>query len=236
MRRVIQCSAALFFTACTTFAIAGGYDYGKEDLNGYTLQPNLTVSDESDYSRNGNAVYFFGGYVYTDRLLKNSSLTVTDPSGSFTYVPKINHPDTFNGLQIGVGKEWGRHIDFQVSYFQHFVANKSSTISGYPVTTSVKMNGILTNVGYVFNPDDQFQVMATVGAVVAEFYNNITINGSPYTTNDDETKVDPAIGMQFLMQFTKHVGCRLGVTYIADTQTSLSSGEVSALVGLNYIL
>ncbi|OGT43380.1 MAG: hypothetical protein A3F13_04240 [Gammaproteobacteria bacterium RIFCSPHIGHO2_12_FULL_40_19] len=236
MRRVIQCSAAIFFSACATFAIAGGYDYAKEDLNGYTLQPNLKVSDESDYTRSGHEFYLFGGYLYTDRFLSNSRLTATIPSSSVTYVPNNVFPSTFNGLQFGAGKAWGRHIDFQMSYFQHFASKKTSTLDGNSFTTSVKMNGILTDVGYVFNPDDQFQIMADIGAAVAEFYNTITVGGSPYTTNDDETTVNPAVGMQFLMQFTPHAGFRLSTTYIANTQTSLSSGEVSILAGFNYTL
>lgn len=236
MRRVIQCSAALFFSVCSTIAIAGGFDYTKEDLNGYTLQPNLQVSDDSDYSRDGTAFYMFGGYLYTKRLLKSSQLSIANEQSSLPYVPKNVLPSSFNGLQIGAGKEWGRHIDLQLSYFQHFVERQTRTDLGNTYTSSVKFNGMLTNIGYVFNPDDQFQVMATLGAVVGEFYNTITVAGNPFYTTDDETKIDPAVGLEFLLQFTKHVGVRLNTTYIANTQTSYSNGEINAFVGLNYIL
>lgn len=236
MRRVIQCSATIFFSVCTTFAVAGGYDYAKEDLNGYTLQPNLKVSDESDFTRDGNAFYFFGGYLYTDRLLKSSQLSISNSQSTQTYAPKSVLPSTFNGLQIGAGKEWSRHVDFQLSYFQHFIAKKSSTFNGLPFSTSVKFNGILADVGYIFNPDDQFQVMAKVGAVVGEFYNTFVVSGASYFITDDETKIDPAAGVEFLFQFTKHVGFRVSTMYIANTQTSLSNGEINALAALSYTL
>lgn len=236
MRQVIQSSAAIFIAVSTTFAIAGGFDYAKEDLNGYSLQPDFRVHDQSDFSRDGTDFYFFGGYVYTDRFLSNKTLTVTNPTGSYAYVPKQVYPSTFNGFQVGVGKEWGRHIDFQLAYLQHFLATRSGINAGNTFNTSVKLNGVLMDVGYVFNPDDQFEVMVKGGAMVAEYYNKFTLTGTPYYTTTNSTKIDPAAGLDFIFQCNRSVALRLSTVYIADTQTSLSSGELNLMAGLSYTL
>ena len=240
MRRIIQCSAVVLLSACTTFAFAGGYDYSKEDLSGYNLQPNFKVSDESDYSRDGHAVYFFGGYVRTYRFLKNENKIIHDPikDASYSYTPKNFLPSSFNGLEVGVGKEVTRNINFEAAYMQQFEAKKSGTTGGNNTafSTAVKMNGVLGDVGYVFNPDDMFQVMAKLGVMLAQFTTSATIAGSSSFTFNDSTKVDPALGMEFLFQFSKNFGLRMDGMYVADSQSTNTNGEVNALVGLNYTL
>lgn len=239
MRRVIQCSALVFMSACTMCAFAGGYDYTKEDLSGYNLQPNFKVNNESkSVGRDGHSVYFFGGYVYADRFLDSGTKTIYDPilNTAYSYTPKNFLPNTFNGLEIGMGKELTRYINVEMAYIQQFVANKSGRVSNTPYTTSVKMNGFLADAGFVFNPDDAFQVMAKVGAQLSQFTNSATINNSASFTFNNTTKVEPALGMEFLWQFNHSLGLRIDMMYVADTQSTNSSGEANALLGLNYTL
>ncbi len=47
MRQFIQCSAVIVLSACSAVAFANGYDYTKEDMSGYDLQPGFQVSQES---------------------------------------------------------------------------------------------------------------------------------------------------------------------------------------------
>lgn len=238
MRRVIQCSAFVLISTCTIYAFAGGYDYTKEDLSGYNLQPNFRVNNESDYSRDGTAVYFFGGYVYTARFLKSSTQTIFDPINevSYPYTPKAIFPNTFHGLEIGMGKELTRYINVEMAYLQQFVQKKSGTVFGNSFSTSVKMNGFLADAGFVFNPDDMFQFIAKLGVQLSQFTNSTSINGASSFTFSNSTKVDPALGLELLCQFNKNVGLRIDAMYVADMQSSNSSGEANIMAGLNYTL
>lgn len=232
MRRIIQCSTTVLLSLCTTLAFAGGYDYPKEDLSGYNLQPNFKVSDESDWTRSGNAVYFFGGYVYANRFLKNTTKTFTSGSATITYKPKSVYPKTFSGVEFGFGKEFSQHIDLQMAYLQYL---KETKTTGSTAITS-KMNAVMGDVGYVFNPDDEFQVMLKAGAVVGQFYTTSLDAGTTYFPLNDTTKIDPNVGLDFLFQFTKSIGFRVSAMYIADVQSVNSSGEANILAGLNYTL
>ena len=244
MRRMIQCSVVILLSACTPFALAAGYDYTKEDLSGYNLQPTFEVTskqtESTDFSRNGKAVYFFGGYVYTERFLKNTSKDIYNPidNTTYSYSPKSLFSSSFSGLNIGVGKEVSRYIDFEASYIQQFEQSKSGTTISPAASTSttVKMNGMLGDMGIVFNPDDRFQVIGKLGVLLAQFTTTASIANSASFTFSDNTKVDPAAGLEFLMQFNRHIGMRLDTLYVADTQSSNSNGEIDAILGLNYIL
>ncbi|EKD45065.1 MAG: hypothetical protein ACD_70C00089G0002 [uncultured bacterium] len=242
MCRIIQSLLIVLLSTCLAItALAGSFDYSKEDLSGYpTMQPNLKVRDESDYSRDGEAVYFFGGVLYADRFLSSSSKSLFNGAGTlYTYIPDKTFPSSFWGFQLGFGKQLSHHIDMQMAYLQYLKESKSSTTSGVTpigLTVSSKMNGMLAAVGYTFNPDDQFQVMAKVGAVVDQFYTTSTVTGTSVYTTEDDTKVDPVGGLDFLIQLTKNLGIRMSGIYIADTQSVNSSGEVNGFVGLNYIV
>lgn len=239
MRQVIQYSAIVLLSVCSTLVFAHGYDYAKEDSIDYSMQPNFQVANESDYERDGKAVYFFGGYVYTYRFYNNSTKSVIDPVNNLTYTfkPKSVFPTSFNGFEVGVGKEATRHIDFQAAYIQQLQKKKSGkTIAGIATSGSIKTNGLLGDVGYVFNPDDEFQVMAKAGVMISETTNYLTVSGSPTFTLSDSTKIDPAAGLDFIFQFSKNVAFRLSGIYVAETQTSYSDGEADAFVGLSYSL
>ncbi|MCX7126026.1 MAG: hypothetical protein NTU49_09935, partial [Gammaproteobacteria bacterium] len=219
-----------------------GYDYTKEDLSGYSLQPNFKVakssSDESNFSRNGHAVYFYGGYMYTYRFLNSSSQTLVGPGGAtIAYTPKNIYSTSFPaGFEIGFGKELSQHIDFQMAYLQELQQKKSGTVHGFAFTTETKVNNLLSDVNFVFNPDDMFQVSAKIGVMASQFQNSASVEGSSYFSLSNDTKIDPAIGMDFLLQFSKNMGLRFGTLYTADMDSTNSSGELNGTVMLNYAL
>ncbi|MCX7121001.1 MAG: hypothetical protein NTZ67_04405 [Gammaproteobacteria bacterium] len=241
MRRLIQCSAVVILSLSTSLALAenGGYDYTKEDLSGYSLQPNFKVDDQdSEFARNGHSFYFYGGYMYTYRFLTNNAKTITNGSGgSTTYFPKTALPSSFNAIEVAAGKECTRHIDLQVGYIQQFSETTISHNGAATLDANVKMTGLLGDMLYVFDPDEQFQVGAKLGAMISEFY--YTFNnraGTTYYPLSQNTKIDPAVGLDFLMQFTKHSGIRLDTVYVADIQNNNSNGELNTTIGFNYIL
>ena len=129
-----------------------------------------------------------------------------------------------------------RRIDLQLSYLQFFSQKKSSHFNNADYIFNVKSNGILGDVAYVFNPYDQFQVLFQVGAMVLQTTNSISVNSVTYVTSADSTKIDPAGGLEFLAQLTKHIGMRMSGLYVADTQSTNSHGEMIGVVSLNYIV
>lgn len=237
MRILFFSTSALLLTFSSTLALAGGYNYEKEDLSGYSLQPDSYVSDEGDYSRDGHAIYVFGGYALSHRFLSDSHKTIYTLTGASThYIPSKAVPDALHGLQIGVGKELSRSFDFQASYIQFFSKEKTSHFNGSDYRFLVKSNGILGDVAYVFNPYDQFQILFQVGAMLLQTTNSISVGTTSYFTNSDSTKIDPAGGLEFLFQFTKHLGVRTSMLYVAETQGTNSHGEVDGLMSLNYVV
>lgn len=235
MRKIILSGSIVLLSLSSTHALAGGYDYEKEDMSGYNLQPSLKVSDESDYSRSGHELYFFGGYAYTHRFLRDEAKTINNlTGGTTTYVPSKAVPSSFNGLQLGVGKALSTHFDLQVSYTQDFEAEKSSSNGGTNFLYKVKANNLLGDVAYIFNPYDQFQVLLQVGAMLTQATNTISVNNAPYYTVSDSTKIDPTLGLEFLMQFTKNMGMRMSTLYVAETQGTNSNGQLAAIASLSY--
>ena len=237
MRRVISCCSVVILLAFAgSTAFAGTYDYTKEDLSGYSLEPNLKVSDEPDFSRNGRAVYFDINYLYTIRLLSSTPQSIVSGSSTLTYVPKNVFPSNFHGFLVGVGKEWSRRIDLQLAFLQSFRESKTSVSNKINYTVSTKRNGLLADIAFVCNPDDQFQVLLKGGALLEETYDNITASNATYYPVRDDTRIDPALGLEFLFQFSKHFGLRLNTVYVADAQSSNSHGEINAYGGLSYAL
>ncbi|OGT49107.1 MAG: hypothetical protein A3E82_04840 [Gammaproteobacteria bacterium RIFCSPHIGHO2_12_FULL_38_11] len=242
MRRLIQCSAIALFSLTTSLVYAenGGYDYTKEDLSGYTLQPNFKVDDEDyPFARNGHSFYFFGGYMYTYRFLSDDTKKLTNGSNdSITFVPSTALPNSFNALEVAAGKECTQHLDVQVAYIQQFSETKTTGAAATRLNSSVKMTGLLGDILFVFDPDEQFQVGAKLGAMLSEFYYTFTYGSSStsYYPLSQNTKIDPAVGLDFLMQFSKHTGIRLDTVYVADIQNNNSHGELNTTIGLNYIL
>ena len=237
VRKIILSGFTVALALSSTLALAGGYNYEKEDMSGYNLQPSLKVSDESDYSRTGHELYFFAGYGYTYRFLSDSTKTIHNLAGTTTrYVPSTAVPNGFNGFQIGFGKALSTHFDCQALYIQDIEAKKTSSYAGASQVFEVKSSGLLGDVAYIFNPYDQFQVSLQMGAMFTQTTNSITVNGSTYYTPDDSTntKIDPAMGLEFLMQFTKNVGMRMGALYVAETQGTNSHGQMDALASVSY--
>lgn len=238
VRRFVYSSIVVLLSLCVSHTFACAYNYTKEDLSGYNLQPKLELSGDSissgDFSRNGHSVYFYFGYVYTYLFLSNSVQTLTSPTASASYVPDTVLASGYSGLEGGFGKEWGRYIDFQAFYLQTFSENKSSTYNGNSYYSSAKFADVIGDIGVVVNPDDRFQVEPKIGVALSEFSNSYTINNQAYSQPNDSTKINPAIGLDLLYQFTQHVGIRASTLYIADVQNKNSSGAMQVFIGLNY--
>jgi hypothetical protein len=235
VRKIILSGSIVLLSLSSTLALAGGYNYEKEDMSGYNLQPSLKVSEESEYNRTGHELYFFGGYVYTHRFLSDNAKTIHNLNGTLgSYIPSDAVPANFNGLQIGMGKALSTHFDFQASYIQDFEADKTSNNGGNSYLYKVKANSLLGDVAYIFNPYDQFQVLLQVGAMLTQITNTISVNSAPYYTVSDSTKIDPAAGLEFLMKFTQNLGVRMGALYVAETQGTNSHGQLDGILSLNY--
>lgn len=239
IRRVIQSIVAITLLTSALSAVAccgGGYDYTKEDLSGYNLQPNFKVNDDSEYARDGKSVYLYGGYLYMDRFLTTNSQSATNGSSTITYSPKTSVPDVFSGFEVGFGKELTRHIDLQMGYLQTLKQTRHSTIGSSASSISARMNGVQAAIGYVFNPDDEFQVMAKLGALVYETNETILVGSTSYTPDASSVKINPTAGVEALFQVTKKVAVRVSVTGAVSTYSSATRGELYAMGGLSYIL
>lgn len=237
MRKIILSGSIVLLSLSSTLALAGGYNYEKEDMSGYNLQPSLKVSDESDYSRTGHELYFFGGYAYAHRFLSDKAKTIHNATGTLnTYIPSDAVPNSFNGLQIGFGKAVSTHFDVQASYIQDFEADKSSSKGSSNLLIKVKANSLLGDVAYIFNPQDQFQVSLQVGAMLTQTTNTIDVNGVQYynASPSMSTKIDPAMGLECLMKFTQNIGMRMSALYTAETQGTNSHGQLDAIASLSY--
>ena len=235
MRRIIQSVfivALLSLSATTVWA--NPYDYTKEDLNGYNMQPSFKTDDESDFSRSGNAVYAYGGFLYNHLFLTSNLRTLNNAATTVNYNPDAILPSGFMGLGLGLGKQMSHHVDMQLEYQQFFSEDKTATTGGSTYKTLTKITGFLADAGYVFNPDDQFQVMAKFGAEIAEYNSSFTVNNAEYYPTGDNTQINPAAGADLLIQFTRHIGMRVSALYTMDVQNVNSHGNVSALAGFNY--
>jgi hypothetical protein len=235
VRRFIQCvsAAALLVSAASGFAT--GFDYSKEDLADYSPHNDARASDnENAYARDGKAVYLFGGYMFVHSLWSNSTKTVVTGSGTFTYQPNDVFSSNFNTFQIGVGKELSAYFDFQFSYLQYLEKTKSTTVGSNTFSTKVQTNGVLSDVAVIFNPDSQFQVSAKLGAMIAQYAISIAQNSGSYFAVDDNTRIEPAIGMDFLFNITPSTGIRTGILYVMEVQNKSANGSLAGTIGLNY--
>lgn len=243
MRRIIQSSTLFLLSVFTITAFAGGFDYNKEDTSGYSdysMQPNFQVNDGANYTRNGHAVYFFGGYVYTYRLLKSTTSSIYNPITDVTYNFNPNNlfSTSASNIEVGAGREVSKYINFEAAYIQQFTENKNGTVtSGQATSTSVKMSGLLVDMGIVFNPDDQFQVLGKLGAQLSQFTTTVTVANSAAFTLGDSTKLDPAAGLEFLMQCSQNFAFRVDMMYVADAQSNqYSDGQIDTMAGINVSL
>ena len=234
------------FIYTTAIADDEDFDYTKEDLSGYNLQPKLKVSEEDDtynnnsnginYARNGHDIYFFSSYIYDYRLLSSSTLTTTQGSNSTNYVPDNVYDSSYNGFEVGVGKEWSRHIDFQILYEQ-ILKTTRTTIAGNVTTKAYyQTNGVMGNVLYIFNPDSQFQCYVKLGAAVEDTDNHLTVGNVEYSADDHEIAVNPAAGLGLLVQFSQRFGLRLEELYTTSIYNDISNGDLSTRIGLNIMI
>ncbi|HLB57037.1 MAG TPA: outer membrane beta-barrel protein [Coxiellaceae bacterium] len=242
MRRIIQIPTFFLLSIVAINTFAGGFDYNKEDTSGYSdysVQPNFQVNDGTNYTRNGHAVYFFGGYVYTYRLLNSTTSSIYNPITNVTYSfdPNSLFSNSASNIEVGAGREMSKYINFEAAYIQQFTANKNGDIGGIATTTSVKMSGLLLDMGIAFNPDDQFQVLGKLGAQLSQFTTSATVANSAAFTFNDSTKLDPAVGLEFLMQCSQNFAFRIDTMYVADAQSNqYSDGQIDTLAGINVSL
>src|SRR3989338_5538475 len=222
---------------CTN-SLASGFDYGKEDVTGNNLgiYYERANSDRPDYGRTGHGAYFFAGGAYTYRLLTDTTQTVTNPTQSINYTAKGNVPRGFYGFHAGVGAQLSRHVDLQLSYLQNFSHTTKPTLGGLPSTVKTSMNALEANFGYVFNPEDQIQMMATLGVMASEMHQTFTIGGAAYYPTTDQTKIDPTIGGELAYYFTKTVAVRAAGEYVASTSRTASNCELNGFIGLSVAI
>lgn len=236
MGRITQFAIVITLATSTIATACCGYDYTKEDLSGYNLQPNLQIDNDSAYARNGKAFYILGGFLYTMRFLRNLTETATSSSSSVSYSPKNAVPKDFYGFEIGFGKELNRHVDVQVAYLQNLRKTRHSTINGSPASVSGKMYGAQGLIGYMINPNDRFQVMPTVGALLYEITQRMTVGGVSYSISGSRMRFNPAAGVEFAIFCTKRFAFRLSALYAANTYHSASRGELNVMGGISYTL
>ena len=222
---------------CTNLG-AQGFDYDKENLSGHDmgLYYEHATSDQVNFSRTGHGAYFFAGYAPVYRMLSNATITVTNATQSISYQPKGNTPRFLQGLQVGFGAELSRRIDLQLSYLQTLSRTTNPTINGLASTIKIRRNALETNFGVVFNPDDQIQVMGTLGAMISETHETITIGGAAFYPTANETAINPAVGAQVAYFFTKTIAMRVGGQYVIDTYGKNSNGEADGFVGLSIAI
>lgn len=237
VRRIILSCSILLLSFSSAIALAGVYDYTKEDLSGYNLQPNLKMRGGSEYSRNDSSVYFYSGYLYAHPFLSATIESFFQSSNQILFTPKATFPTSFNGFEIGVGKELTRYIELETAYLQEITSTKTSTYQGVPFSVTTRLNGLLTDAGVVINPDDQFQVIARFGALMGKFYNSGTANGIGVPSlGSDQLRIEPTLGMDLVWNFSRQVGFHVGTMYIADTHTSFTHGQMTVLAALRYTL
>lgn len=269
MNRVKYLPIALAISLCATPIFADDhYNYFSMDS---TRTPDVsnTVADNSDdnlsmqsyyqrpqhdeYARTGHDYYIYGGYVFSYHFNDKTTITSSEnlTTGDFlTISPKTALPDTFHAIEIGFGKQWGQHLDFQIAYLQQFEKTKTATgslssLPGSPVPTSAQISskGIGINFVFLINPNDPFQVGASFGAHVEHYTQTVTatntasnITATYILPDDNTTEIDPTAGLQLIYSFTPEFAIRLHGTYIWHTQSKISSGEINAFVGFSYIL
>ena len=224
--------ASLFLFASSGFAAA--YNYTKEDLSGYNLQPDLelagSAAPESDYSRNGHDIYFEAGYLFTHVFFLNSNVTAYAGSNSLNYTPTSVFQSNYSGFHIGIGKELSRRFDAQLRYLQVFTQSKTTgNQSG-----SYKFQEVLLDIGLVLNPDSQCQVSLLGGGAFSQYYINISSSGTSYQPQQSLSEVNPAVGAGIAVFMTQSLAFRLSTLYISDLQKVTSNGNINVLAGLSY--
>ncbi len=202
---------------------------------------------ENSFARDGRAYYVYGGYVFSYHFNDKTAHVWDFPTiaTQISVNTKTALPDMFHGYEIGIGKEWGKHLDIQIAYLQQFERTKNATITRissnpHVSQTSVaktEKKGFGINFLCIFNPDDQIQAGASLGIVVTHISDTLIANTLHYRLPDDNiTEIDPAFGLAFVFQVTPKVAFRVNGQYVWHTVNKVSSGEVNSLFGLSYTI
>lgn len=202
------------------------------------------AQEKARFARTGNDYYVYAGYLYSYHFNDKNTLLILG-SDLFTQAnisPKDNLPNTFNSVEVGFGKQWSKHLDFQIAYVQQFNKSKNSQIAVVasplvPGTATIRKKGLSFDFLYIFNPDDRFQVGAELGVEVMHISDTIVANSITYQLPDDNTtEIDPTSGLELVFEMTPSLALRVNGQYAWHTQSKVSSGEVNAFVGLSYII
>lgn len=238
MRSFMQLSAILIlFTLCSTITDACcGYDYQKEDLSGYNLQPDLILTKnpeyDTDYSRNGHAVYVYAGGLFTHYFFLNSNITAYSGSNTLSYNPSTTFQPNYYGFHLGVAKELTKLFDAQLTYLQTLTQNRTNG----SISSSYRTLDIVLDVAWILNPDSQFQVSLQGGAALTEATTSLNSRGISYSPPQSLTEINPEIGAGLAVFMTPSWAIRLSGMYIADLSKVNSNGNINALLGLSYVI
>lgn len=238
MRSLIQSLLILIlFTFYATITVACcGYDYQKEDLSGYNLQPDLKLTNnppyDTDYSRNGHAVYLFAGGLFTHYLFLNSNITAYSGSNTLSYNPSTTYQSNYYGFHLGVGKELSRYFDAQLMYLQNFTQDQTNG----GISSSYRNLAVILDAAWIINPNDQCQISLEGGGALTEATSTLNANGNSYSPPQSLTEINPEIGGGLAFFMTPSWAVRLSTIYISDLGKVNSDGNLNVLLGLSYVI
>ena len=238
MRSLIQSLViSVLLTFCVTMADACcGYDYQKEDLSGYNLQPDLKLTNnpafDTDYSRNGHAVYVYGGGLFTHYFFLDSNITAYAGSSTLNYNPSATYQSNYYGFHLGVAKELSRYFDAQLMYLQTLTQNRTNG----GISLSYRNMDIILDAAWILNPNSQCQISLQGGGALTEATSTLTANGNSYSPPQSLTEINPEIGGGVAFFMTSSWAIRLSTLYIADLSKVNSNGNLNVLLGLSYVV
>ncbi|OGT51057.1 MAG: hypothetical protein A3E84_04365 [Gammaproteobacteria bacterium RIFCSPHIGHO2_12_FULL_42_13] len=245
MKRFLQLIGILIsiFSTTVVFADEGDFDYIKEDLSGYNLQPNLKVEDSdkvgddftTNYSRNGHAVYISAGYIYDYRVLSGKQQTTAQGTLNASYFPSEVFQSGYQGFEVGVGHEWGRNFDLQLIYQQLFQESQKTIINGVTYIGAYSKNGLMADVAWIINPDSQYQFYLKGGVSIDNEQTRLNVNNADYNAKLNDIAVNPIGAVGMLIQFSEHFGLRIDEVFTTSLNNGDSYGDFSTRVGLNYV-
>jgi len=236
---------SVLLSSTSIFAGTMDFDYGT---NAYHLHANVDkaiVFDDGQhyYARDGRSFFLYSGYVYNINFLTTTTRDGFNPVATpsqITYSGKSILPDSFNSIEVGFGRQWGKHVDVRFAYIQQFEETKNGTVTPFGgVATAAKgtvsMKGVYLGMDFIFNPNDQFQMGTILGATIADRDIEIIYNNSTFQV-EDTTEINPTAGVELLCYLTKSFALRFSGQYTLSAYTKVSSGEMNIFGGLSYNL
>ena len=223
----------------SSISLAGGY-YSNSDQYA-SSNPNLQMSDSAYYSHEDeikygghDPIYVFGGMTYSHKIYSGRRTVTRLALTPVTYNIQKHSPEGFIGAEAGVGKIFSEHFDLQAAYIRELSEKKHGTINAMKSIVLMNMSALKLEMGYIFNPDDQFQVIGQVGAEVAEITNQLKLNSLIYSPTE-ETQVLPNMGAGFVLYFSRYFSMRAHLEYtLRDADTFYDGSSFGAFVGLSY--